>query len=128
MNTRLRLTLAVTLVCCGAAEAHHSIAGMYDEGHPVTLDGSVLEFHFVNPHPFVLLKANDQTWKLELDNRWELIDAGMSATTLKPGDQLTVTGGPAYKQPNAMYVRRMQRVDGFLYEQVGFSPKVSGLR
>ena len=29
----------------------------------------------------VLLKANDQTWKLELDNRWELIDAGMSATT-----------------------------------------------
>ncbi|PYR71223.1 MAG: hypothetical protein DMF88_00280 [Acidobacteria bacterium] len=128
MNTRLRLTLAVTLVCCGAAEAHHSIAGMYDEGHPVTLDGSVLEFHFVNPHPFVLLKANDQTWKLELDNRWELIDAGMSATTLKPGDQLTVTGGPAYKQPNAMYVRRMQRVDGFLYEQVGFSPKVSGPR
>jgi len=128
MNTRLRLTLAVTLVCCGAAEAHHSIAGMYDEGHPVTLDGSVLEFHFVNPHPFVLLKANDQTWKLELDNRWELIDAGMSATTLKPGDQLTVTGGPAYKQPSAMYVRRMQRVDGFLYEQVGFSPKVSGPR
>ena len=128
MNTRLRLTLAVTLVCCGAAEAHHSIAGMYDEGHPVTLDGSVLEFHFVNPHPFVLLKANDKTWKLELDNRWELIDAGMSATTLKPGDQLTVTGGPAYKQPNAMYVRRMQRVDGFLYEQVGFSPKVSGPR
>ena len=126
MNTRLRLTLAVTLVCCGAAEAHHSIAGMYDEGHPVTLDGSVLEFHFVNPHPFVLLKANDQTWKLELDNRWELVDAGMSATTLKPGDRLTVSGGPAWKQPNALYVRRMQRGDGFLYEQVGFSPKVSG--
>jgi hypothetical protein len=131
MNTRLRLSLAVTLVCSGAAEAHHSIAGMYDEGHPITISGLVSEFHFVNPHPFVLLQARDdrgrdQIWKLELDNRWELVDAGMSATTLKPGDQLTVTGGPAYKQANALYVRRMQRADGFLYEQVGFSPKVSG--
>jgi hypothetical protein len=72
--------------------------------------------------------GRDQTWKLELDNRWELVDAGMSATTLKPGDRLTVSGGPAWKQANAMYVRRMQRGDGFLYEQVGFSPKVSGPR
>lgn len=132
MRMRLGLSLAV-MACCGAAEAHHSIAGMYDESHPVTLDGSVLEFHFVNPHPFVLLQVKDssgreQTWKLELDNRGELVDVGMSATTLKPGDRLTVTGGPAYKQANAMYVRRMQRADGFRYEQVGFSPKVSGPR
>ena len=123
--------VAVALACASAAEAHHSIAGMYDESHPVTLDGSVVEFHFVNPHPFVLLQVKDtsgrdQTWKLELDNRWELVDAGMNATTLKAGDRLTVTGGPAYKQANAMYVRRLQRADGFLYEQVGFSPKVSG--
>jgi len=133
MNTRLRLSLAVVFLCCGAAEAHHSIAGMYDEGHPITIDGLVAEFHFVNPHPFVLLQVKDsagrdQTWKLELDNRWELVDAGMSATTLKPGDRLTVSGGPAYKQPNALYVRLMQRADGFRYEQVGFSPKVSGPR
>jgi hypothetical protein len=133
MRPRLRLALAVMLACGGAAEAHHSIAGMYDEGHPITIDGLVSEFHFVNPHPFVLLQVKDtsgrdQTWKLELDNRWELVDAGMSATTLKPGDRLTVSGGPAYKQANAMYVRRMQRADGFRYEQVGFSPKVSGPR
>jgi hypothetical protein len=133
MRTHLRHSLAVMLICCGAAEAHHSIAGMYDEGHPVTLDGSVLEFHSINPHPFVLLQVKDssgreQTWKLELDNRGELVDVGMSATTLKPGDRLTVTGGPAWKQANAMYVRRMQRADGFRYEQVGFSPKVSGPR
>ena len=127
------LLLALLLTWSGAAEAHHSIAGMYDEGHPITIDGVVSEFHFVNPHPFVLLQVKDtggrdQVWKLELDNRWELVDAGMSATTLKAGDRLTVTGGPAYKQANAIYVRRMQRGDGFLYEQVGFSPKVSGLR
>jgi len=125
--------VALALACASVVEAHHSIAGMYDEGHPVTVDGAVTEFHFVNPHPFVLVqvkddRGRDQIWKCELDNRWELVDAGMSATTLKAGDRLTVTGGPAWKQPNAMYVRRMQRADGFRYEQVGFSPKVSGLR
>ena len=133
MGGALRFPLAVLLASCGAAEAHHSIAGMYDEGHPVTLDGAVVEFHFINPHPFLLLQVKngsgrEQTWKLELDNRGELVDAGMSATTLKPGDRLTVTGGPAWKQANAMYVRRMQRADGFRYEQVGFSPRVSGPR
>ena len=129
MNTRLRLTLAVTLVCCGAAEAHHSIAGMYDEGHPVTLDGSVLEFHFVNPHPFVLLKANDQTWKLELDNRWELTDVGVTAATLKPGDRVVVIGSPGRDKSAQLYVWRLERpADGFLYEQVGTSPRVSWVR
>jgi Family of unknown function (DUF6152) len=125
--------IAAALACASAVEAHHSIAGMYDEGHPVTIDGLVSEFHFVNPHPFVLLQVKDssgrdQTWKLELDNRGELVDVGMTATTLKPGDRLTVTGGPAWKQSNAMYVRRMQRADGFRYEQVGFSPQISGPR
>ena len=131
MPTRFRLSLALALAWCSAAEAHHSIAGMYDESHPITIDGIVSEFHFVNPHPFVLLQAKDdrgrdQIWKLELDNRSELIEVGMSATTLKPGDRLTVSGGPAWKQANALYVRRMQRADGFRYEQVGFSPRVSG--
>jgi hypothetical protein len=133
MRMPLRLSLAAAFAWCGAAEAHHSIAGMYDEGHPVTVDGVVAEFHFVNPHPFVLLQAKnerggDLTWKLELDNRYELVEVGMTATTLKPGDKLTVSGSPAWKQPNALYVRRLQRADGFRYEQVGFSPKVSGPR
>jgi len=130
---RLRLSLAVVLAWCGAAEAHHSIAGMYDEGHSVTLEGVVSQFQFINPHPFVVLvvkdeRGSEQSWKLELDNRYELVEVGVSATTLKPGDRMTVAGSPAWKQPNAMYVRRMQRADGFRYEQVGFSPKVSGPR
>ena len=133
MKSRLRLTLAIALAVCGAAEAHHSIAGMYDERQSVRLDGVVTQYQFVNPHPFVVLLVKDergqeQTWKLELDNRYELVEVGMTATTFKAGDRLTVSGSPAWKQANAMYVRRMQRSDGFLYEQIGFSPKVSGPR
>lgn len=133
MKLRLRLSLALALAWCGAAEAHHSIAGMYDEGHTVMLEGVVSQFQFVNPHPFVVLTVkddhgSDQSWRLELDNRYELVEVGITPTTLKAGDRLTVSGSPAWKQPNALYVRRMQRADGFRYEQVGFSPKVSGPR
>ncbi len=133
MKSRLRLTLAIALAVRGAAEAHHSIAGMYDERQSVRLDGVVTQYQFVNPHPFVVLLVKDergqeQTWKLELDNRYELVEVGMTATTFKAGDRLTVSGSPAWKQANAMYVRKMQRSDGFLYEQIGFSPKVSGPR
>ena len=133
MKLRLRLSLALALAWCVAAEAHHSIAGMYDEGRTVMLEGVVSQFQFVNPHPFVVLTVkddhgSDQSWRLELDNRYELVEVGITPTTLKAGDRLTVSGSPAWKQPNALYVRRMQRADGFRYEQVGFSPKVSGPR
>ena len=41
------------------AQAHHSIAGVYDSTRQVTVEGIVTEFHFVNPHPFVTVDVND---------------------------------------------------------------------
>lgn len=123
----------LVVLCAASAYAHHSIAGMYDQSRSVTLDGVLVQFHFVNPHPFVMMEVEDargnrQTWKLEMDNRGELVEVGMTATTLKTGDRLVVTGSVAYKDPRAMYVRKLERpADGFLYEQIGFSPRVSGL-
>ena len=132
MNRLLVSCAAAAALSATAVHAHHSIAGMYDEGRRVTLDGIVVQFHFVNPHPFVMIDVQAasgvQTWKLEMDNRHELVDVGMTGTTLKAGDRLVVTGSVAYKDPRAMYVRSLQRpADGFVYEQVGFSPRVRGL-
>lgn len=122
------------LALCGAvAHAHHSIAGMYDESRRVMVDGVVAEFHFVNPHPFVMVDVRDangsaQAWKLEMDNRGELVDVGVRGTTLKPGDRVVVSGSPARTQPQVLYVRRLERpADGFLYEQIGSSPRVRNL-
>jgi len=126
-----RLSWASVIVVCGtAAHAHHSISGMYDESRRVTFDGVVAEFHYVNPHPFVLIDVKDaggkaQQWRLELDNRHELADIGVTDDTLKPGDRLVVSGSPARGDPHALYVRRLDRpADGFQYEQVGSSPRI----
>ena len=66
-----------------------------------------------------------EEWHLELDNRWELADIGFTETTLKPGDRVVVTGSPARREPQRMYVRRLDRpTDGFSYEQVGTRPRL----
>ena len=134
MTRGLRPALALALACCAAAEAHHSIAGMYDQSRRVTFDGVIAQYQFVNPHPFVMVDVRDasgdaQSWKAELDNRWELLDVGMTATTFKAGDRVIVSGSPGRDRTPLMYVWRLERpADGFLYEQIGTSPRVSRLR
>ena len=141
MRLRLRLALACALAFWwgppssgpfgGSAEAHHSIAGMYDQSRRVTFDGTIAQFQFVNPHPFVMIDVKDsngiaQSWKAELDNRWELADVGITPTTFKAGERVVVTGSPGRSQALLLYVWRLERpADGFLYEQVGTSPRVS---
>src|SRR5206468_10578481 len=39
---------------------HHSLAGMYDSSREIKMDGVVSEFHFVNPHPFLVVDVQQQ--------------------------------------------------------------------
>ena len=114
-----------------ATHAHHSIAGAYDTKRQVTVEGIVSESHFVNPHPFVRMQVkmdsgSAQQWRLEMDNRSELAEVGMSAESLKPGDRIVVSGNPAGAQAQSLYIRKLDRpADGFRYEQVGASPRIN---
>ena len=108
--------------------AHHSLSE-YDIARKVTLDAVVREFHFVNPHPYLLVDAragaDARVWRLELDNRHELIDIGMTADTFARGDRLVVTGPPGHDQKPILYVRELRRPDdGFRYEQPDSTPRI----
>lgn len=113
-----------------AAQAHHSLSN-YDAGRDVTAEGVVEEFIFVNPHPVLMIGVTDpsgvrQTWRLEMDNLYELDEIGISRTTFKPGDRVTVTGDPDRTKPREMYLRRLDRPsDGLHYEQIGFRPRLT---
>jgi hypothetical protein len=116
----------VMLATAAAVHAHHSIAGMYDSTRPVRIDGVVTQFQFVSPHPFLDLRdtTTSQTWRLEMDNRGELSSIGINEQTLKPGDRLIVTGSPARRERNRMYIERLERpADGFGYEQYNSRPR-----
>lgn len=122
------LLLGCSLVVAGgAAHAHHSIADFYDSGRRATVDGVVTQFQFVSPHPMLSIKdrRTAQVWTLEMDNRREMEDIGMTADTLKPGDRLVVTGSLARREANRMYVDRLERpADGYAFEQVGSRPRL----
>jgi hypothetical protein len=116
-----------------AAHAHHSIAAVYDSSRQLELEAVVAEFQFVNPHPFVIVTVEadgaQQSWRLEMDNRFELQGIGMTGETLKPGDRVVVTGSLGRNEPRTLYIRQLDRpADGFRYEQVGSRPRVSTTR
>jgi Family of unknown function (DUF6152) len=133
VRVRLLIASAALSVLAVNADAHHSIAGMYDQSRRVTLDGVIAQYQFVNPHPFVIVEVTTngttQSWKAELDNRWELQNVGMTPTTFNAGDRVVVSGSPGRDRTPLLYVWRLERpADGFLYEQIGTSPRVSRSR
>src|SRR5262245_48911726 len=130
MRSRILAFVLASGAAVAPVNAHHSIAGIYDSSRQVTLQGVVTEFHFVNPHPFVIIdvrtSSGTEQWKLEMDNRSELVEVGMTAQTLRPGDRVMVTGSPVRApQSQGLYIRKLDRpADGFQYEQVGSSPRI----
>ena len=121
-----RLIIVVSLVgqlaYAELAGAHHSIAANYDFAERITIKATVLDFLFVNPHPFLIVEVIGadgarQEWKLEMDNRWELAQLGFGDSTLQPGNEIVVTGSVGRNEARALYVRRLERPsDGFVYQ------------
>ncbi len=114
-----------------SAQSHHSIAAVYDGTRQQRIEGVVAEFQFVNPHPFVIVSVEAggalETWRLEMDNRFELQGVGMTSETLQPGDRVVATGSLGRTEPRTLYIRQLDRpADGFRYEQVGSRPRVNG--
>ena len=130
MRPSVLLALVSLTVAAADAGAHHAIGAIYDSSKRITIDGTVVEFQFISPHPIVVVdvvagNGRRETWRLEMDNRGELSAVGMRADTLKKGDRVVVTGGVARDQSRALYIRRLERpADGFWYEQAGSSPTI----
>ena len=133
MSMRHGIFGAAFMLASLSAQAHHSIAAVYDSAREQRLEAVVAEFQFVNPHPFVIVTVQEDgaetLWRLEMDNRFELAGVGMTDATLKPGDRVVVTGSLGRIEPRTLYIRQLDRpADGFRYEQVGSRPRVSTVR
>jgi DNA/RNA endonuclease YhcR with UshA esterase domain len=86
------------LLLASPALAHHGFAGRYDEEHPVTVTGTVVDLQFMNPHSFIFFDVTDKTgkterWQAELGSAQQLkLREGWTRTTLKAGDKITIVG------------------------------------
>lgn len=112
-----------------SSDAHHSIAAMYAREAPVTVSGVVTAFEFRNPHPLIHLEVDGkgglkERWTVEWSSRTRLEGRGYTPGTLKPGDQIVVTGGPARDGSKGLFVSRLQRpADGFEYVSSQAAPR-----
>jgi hypothetical protein len=72
---------------------------MFDKEKNLALTGTVVQFKWTNPHTSLALKVPNakggaDTWGIEFGSPTSLVRAGWRASTLKPGDMVTVTVRP----------------------------------
>lgn len=80
-------------------EAHHSFSAYYFESESISIQGQVREFRLRSPHAILLVDVRTpdgrvQTYEAEWGNPRRLGSQGITGETLKPGDQVVVTGSP----------------------------------
>lgn len=88
-----------TLVAVAPMSAHHSFSAYYFEDQSVTLQGVIQEFQFRSPHAILIFTSPDgegrpQTYAAEWGNARRLTNDGVTKDTLRPGDEVIVTGSP----------------------------------
>lgn len=80
------------------AMGHHSVA-MFDHDRKITLQGTVKEFQYTNPHSWLQILVTDDggrtvQWDLEAEGPSTLLRKGIKASTFSPGDKVTVVAHP----------------------------------
>jgi len=113
--------LALIVLAAGSrASAHHSFAAFYNEDQTVSVQGTIVELAYKNPHAWVHFDARDNDGKVqrigaEWANPGRLAQQGILQDTLKPGDHVVITGSPS-RNPSElkMHLKGIVRVaDGW---------------
>ena len=113
----LVLTIGTLIVAALPVLAHHSFAAEYDANDPMTLRGTVVKFDWVNPHARLYLEVKGPDgksvqWELEAGNITTLQRRGWKRDTLKPGDEIVVTGYRAKDGSNVGAASTVKTPDG----------------
>jgi hypothetical protein len=95
----MALVIAGAVATSGrTAVAHHS-ATMFEQKRTVTVEGTVKEFQFTNPHSWLLVDVKDKdgkivTWGFEAEGPSTLQRAGIKPSEFPVGTKVTMTGRP----------------------------------
>jgi hypothetical protein len=91
-------SLVIALFVTSSAYAHHSAAGV-DRTKTVTVEGTVKQFKWGNPHSWLEIevpnsKGSTDIWNLEMTSPAFLVRAGWKSTTIKVGDKVKAVARP----------------------------------
>src|SRR6266849_3269624 len=94
------------LMVSGPLSAHHG-TGAFEMEKLTTLKGAVTKFEFINPHALIYIdvvgdKGDLEHWIAESNSNNHLHRGGYDKNSLKPGDQVVVTGHRAKNGANSL--------------------------
>lgn len=122
MKTMIPLGAALGLALLApTAGAHHSTNNIYDESKTVEITGVVKEWRLVNPHPYLIVEAEDENGELRLYDlsfggsaAGPLMRRGYTRESFTIGETVTATGNPARAEDSFGVLVRggFKRADG----------------
>jgi hypothetical protein len=85
---------------CPQVFAHHGTPGSYDQTKTITIKGTITSFVWRNPHVQIYFDSTDDKgnlvhWGGETNSPNVLGRGGWTRTSLKPGDEVTITLHPS---------------------------------
>src|SRR5262245_18050381 len=91
-------SLLLTLCLAVSAYAHHAAAGI-DTSKTVTVEGTVKQFKWANPHSWLEVevpngKGGIDIWNLEMQPPSFLVRAGWKSNTVRAGDKIKFAARP----------------------------------
>jgi hypothetical protein len=112
MKTRTLVAVMLGLMVAGTLLAHHGTGISYDTTKFVELKGTVTEFVWRNPHAHILFDVKDANgnivkWAAEGSSPTNWGRQGWTRTTLKPGDEITITVNPSKAGTNVGVVTKV---------------------
>jgi hypothetical protein len=116
----------VLLMPLDAATAHHS-AAMFDHSKTLTLQGTVKNFQFTNPHSWLIVMVTGADgapveWGFEAEGPSTLLHAGILPKSFRPGDKVTVTANPMRDGRPAGALISVVMADGSVYRTAPGAP------
>lgn len=109
------LAFAVPLTIAAPALAHHSFA-MFDQKKVMTLQGTVTEFQWTNPHAFIEIDVPTNGkivhWSIELNSPNNLKRQGWSRASLKTGDKISLRMNPLRDGKKGGLFLDLRKADG----------------
>ena len=103
------ILLLIGLMSAFAVYGHHSAASV-DRSKTVTVEGTVKQFKWGNPHAWLDVevpnsKGGTDVWSFEMTSPTFLVRAGWKATSVKAGDKVKVVGRPLKNgDPGGLFV------------------------